>query len=44
MKRITVFLYWLTLSLVVASEDVDRLIIEAKRWKKGVTQMPPSRY
>lgn len=34
MKRIFVFLYWLTLSLALASEDVDRLISDAEQLEK----------
>jgi tetratricopeptide (TPR) repeat protein len=34
MKRIFVFLYWLTLSLALASEDVDRMINDAEQLEK----------
>jgi tetratricopeptide (TPR) repeat protein len=34
MKRIFVFLYWLTLSLALASEDVDRIISDAEQLEK----------
>jgi tetratricopeptide (TPR) repeat protein len=34
MKRIFVFLYWLTLSLALASEDVDRMISDAEQLEK----------